>query len=213
MRKRAKLFYLVAIVTFIFTVNGFAGEDRAIDDSIYIYDFAYGGNGCPQGSVDALMTSSYGYISVFFDEFYASSAESSSGRDRKSCNMGLSIHVPQGLTVALVQVDYRGHVDVPPGGYAEFMADYFFAGEITGASFSKEWYDSLKWIEDDFVVSDKFYTGAVVYGECGKDVIMRANTSIKAYEDESTGADAYAAVDTADIGTSIIYQLKWKSCD
>ncbi|MCP4745224.1 MAG: DUF4360 domain-containing protein [Desulfobacteraceae bacterium] len=213
MMKKAAFVVFFVVMGLVFSLNAHADDIQYLEGSdVYIYDFAYGGDGCPNGSGSAVMSPDFSKISVFFDEYYAYSAEDPRGRDRKSCNLGVAVHVPHGMTVALIKLDYRGYVDVPPGGYAAFLANYFFAGQIVGDSFKLEWGDDTERVEEDFLSSDEFLAGHVTYSPCGEDVIIRTNTSLKAYENASSGEDTFAQVDTIDLGTSIVYQLSWKQC-
>ncbi|MCP4744819.1 MAG: DUF4360 domain-containing protein [Desulfobacteraceae bacterium] len=214
MAKTAVIIVFFAVAGFIFNINAYAVDVVLSENSdIYIYDFVYWGDGCLSGTGSAFMSSDYKKISVFFDEYYASSAENFMGRDRKSCNLEVAVHVPQGMAVALVQKDYRGYVDVPPGGYAAFLADTYFAGQITGYSFRKEWGNETDRIEEDYTLKDEFYPGCIVYSICGEDVIISENTTLKVYANSETGADTYAEGFTLFDAPSIAYQLIWEKCE
>lgn len=184
----------------------------ANSEEIYIYDMAYGGTGCPAGSVSAVMSANKQQISVFFDEYFADSSEGRRGRARKSCNVGLSVKVPHGLSVALVDLDYRGFVDVPAGGFASLDASYFFAGQTVGRSFHKEWGEADGPVVEDFVHEDAFEVGAIVWSECGTDAILRANTSLRANQPGDLSADTFIQLDTIDISSGMQYQLQWREC-
>ncbi|MCP3940963.1 MAG: DUF4360 domain-containing protein [Desulfobacteraceae bacterium] len=205
MVKKMLFIVLASVFGLILTTNSFSND-------WYIYDFDYGGNGCPENTARAIMTPDHSQISIFFDEYIASSSESSTGRDRKSCSLGVSVHVPQGFSVALIELDYRGYVDVPPSAYASFNAEYFFAGENTGEHFSKVWSDDTKWIDEEFFLTDQFPAAAKVWSACGADTIIRANTSLKAYQSKTTDEHAYAQLDTIDVEANMVYQLQWKTC-
>lgn len=192
-------------------VNTLNGPDLA-NEGIEIYGFDYGGNGCPEGTASALMTPDYSKISMFFDAYSADSTYGNTGRVRKSCNLGISVKVPHGLTVALVGLQYRGYIDNEPGAFTSLQADYFFAGERVGARLRKEWLDEDYPITEDFLVDDSFHIGSIVWSPCGEDAIIRANTSIRAYQGPDEGK-AEIQLDTVDVSSKIEYQLQWDSCD
>jgi hypothetical protein len=183
-----------------------------LTDDIYIYDFGYGGTGCPSDSVGAVMSPDFKKISMFFDQYIADSTLSNRGRARKSCNLGVAVRVPHGLSVSLVSLDYRGYVDNAPGAYASLQAEYFFAGQSVGGQLKKEWFDPDEEVVEDFVEEDEFELGTIVWSPCGEDAIIRANTSIKAYE-SAAGEPALIQVDTVDATAEVVYQLQWKTCD
>ncbi|ABC32377.1 conserved hypothetical protein [Hahella chejuensis KCTC 2396] len=186
-------------------------QPNLINEDIEIYDFAYGGSGCPSGSASAVMSPDYSKISMFFDQYTADSTTTDSGRVRKSCNLGVAVRVPHGLTVALVALDYRGYVDNAPGAYASLQANYFFAGESVGSRLNKEWIDPENPIVEDFLVEDNFRIGSISWSPCGEDAIIRANTSIKAYK-AADGGKAEIQLDTVDASSKIEYQLQWDTC-
>ncbi|MBF0443505.1 MAG: DUF4360 domain-containing protein [Oligoflexales bacterium] len=179
----------------------------------YIEGVAFGGNGCPQGTVNAIMNEDGSAISVFFDEYMADSSTNRYGMDRKSCNVGVTVHVPQGFSVALLELDYRGYVSVPYGGRAELTAEYFYAGQPVGTKVKEIWGTRYKPapIDTDFSFRDTFVGSTMTWSPCGQSVILRANTSIKAnagYEKART----YIQVDTVDTHAELIYLLQWRSC-
>ena len=198
-------FAMKALVPMVLATSAFAFPDGA-----YIEDVAHGGNGCPQGTVGTLLSTDKQKLSIFFDEYLADTADSRSGRVRKSCNIGVSVHVPQGFTVALLKLDYRGFVEVPKGGSANLTADYFFAGRRAGDSFRKKWGKRNRSVEQEINLSNSFYGGTLIRSRCGESVIIRANTSIRAKD--SNHGDAYIQVDTIDASAAIVYQLQWKRC-
>jgi hypothetical protein len=126
---------------------------------------------------------------------------------RKSCNISIPVHVPQGLSVSIVTVDYRGFVSVPRGGMARLSTEYFFAGS-RGPRFNKMFRGGF---EDDYNVGDQIGVVGLVWTPCGADTNLRVNTSMLArtnrYQD-----DVLATVDSADISSGLVYHLQWRRC-
>src|SRR4051794_19530380 len=77
----------------------------------------YGGTGCPGGSVSATLSPDKKSLSLIFDQFVAT-AGGNSGRaiDRKTCNIAVPVHIPQGISISVIDVDYRGYIFLPSGG-------------------------------------------------------------------------------------------------
>ncbi|MCL1127326.1 DUF4360 domain-containing protein [Shewanella surugensis] len=179
-------------------------------DEAYIYDFAYSGGGCLEGELDAVLTEDGSKVSIFFDNYQADSSADPRGRSRVTCNMGFALHIPQGLSVSLIEMDYRGYADIAPGGYGALVADYFFAGD-QGLQFIKEWGQPDIWNSEDFLFENDFLAEAIVWSACGTDeVILRANTSLKAYE--GTDNHSFIQLDTVDANIALLYHLSWKEC-
>ena len=176
-------------------------------DDIYLGMPGYGGTGCPGGSVSATLSPDEKSLSLLFDE-YEVSAGGSTGRsfDRKSCNVAIPVHVPQGLSVSILAVDYRGFNHLPRGATSQFNVEYFFAGG-RGPSFRKSFYGAL---DSDYIITNELAVNALVWSGCGVDVNLRTNSSMRL--STSYNAEALATVDTEDVNAAIVYHLQWRSC-
>ena len=93
------------------------GGTFAYADDISLGTPGYGGNGCPDQSVSATLSPDSKALSLLFDA-YQVNAGGSSGHsfDRKSCNVAIPVHVPQGLSVSVLAIDYRGFNHLPATG-------------------------------------------------------------------------------------------------
>jgi len=167
----------------------------------------YGGNGCPAGSVSATLSPDQKALSLLFDQ-YQVEAGGSSGKtfDRKSCNVAIPVHVPQGRSISILAVDYRGYNNLPSGGTSQFNVEYFFAGG-RGPSFTKNYNGPL---DSDYTISNQLTADALVWSGCGVDVNLRTNSSMRVATKKN--AQALATVDTEDVKAAIIYHLQWRAC-
>ncbi len=182
----------------------------ALDTSqVMIKDVIYGGTGCPLGTARAILSGDKQEISVFFDEYEADSSNRNNGFDRKSCNLGIGLSIPPGLTAALFSLDFRGFYSIPAGGKATLNASYFFAGDPIGTKFSKSWGSKDTDTFSNFFEPNEF--NSIVYSDCGDDVIARVNSNILA-ESNDSDQPTQIQVDTVDGSAGYIYHLKWKSC-
>lgn len=167
----------------------------------------YGGTGCPGNSVSATLSPDAKSLSLLFDS-YLVEAGGSTGKsfDRKSCNVAIPVHVPQGLSISILAIDYRGYNNLPIGGNSQFSVEYFFAGS-RGPKFQKT-FNGPK--DENYLISNQLTAQAIVWSGCGADVNLRTNSSIRV----STRANkqAMATVDSEDVSAAIIYQLQWRQC-
>jgi hypothetical protein len=169
---------------------------------------SYGGTGCPVGSASVTLAPDRHSLSILFDQFLAE-AGGSTGKslDRKSCNIAVPVHVPQGFSISLFKIDYRGYVNVPVGGEGRFNVEYFFAG-ARGPAFQKTWNGP----EDrEYLLTNTLAAGAVVWSPCGQAVNLRVNSAMLA-KSNSAFEDALATVDSVDIKAGMIYSIQWRSC-
>ena len=185
--------------------SSFAGA--AFADDIALGKPGYGGTGCPDGSASVTLSPDAKSLSILFDEYYVEAGGSTNkSLDRKSCNIAIPVHVPQGLSVSILTIDYRGYNSLPSGARSVFNVEYFFAGQ-KGPTFSKTFNGSL---DKDYLITNKLKASALVWSKCGADVNLRTNSSIRVQTKQNK--EALATVDSEDINAAIQYQLQWKKC-
>ncbi len=179
-------------------------------DGVYLGQPGYGGNGCPAGSVSAVLSTDAKTLSVVFDEYQVEV----SGRTRiarKNCDLQIPVHVPSGWSFSVIQLDYRGFNSLPAGSRSELVADYFFAGNGAGNSvrYSKTFTGPK---DDDYLFTNQLGIEATVWSPCdGADPILRAKTDLRLYGN-ARGDQALSTVDSVDIKSGLIYQFQWKKC-
>lgn len=168
---------------------------------------AYGGNGCPNGSASATVSPDGKSLSIIFDQFIAEAGpHAGKTLDRKSCNIAVPVHVPNGFSISIIAVDYRGFVSLPQGANAQISAEYFFAG-MMGPRFAQSFVGRQ---DRDYTFSNQLGVQAMVWSPCGADVNLRVNAAMMVRN--TTYQDAMATVDSADMSAGIIYQIQMRRC-
>lgn len=197
---------LAALLT-VFTINTHATD---IND-VYLGEAGYGGSGCPAGSASVTLSPDKKSLSLIFDEFSAVAGyDNGKSFDRKSCNVAIPVHVPNGYSVSIMKVDYRGYVYLPSSKYrARFAAEYFFAGQ-RGPRYVKTWRGSF---DEDYMLSNTLGLTANIWSACGADVNLRVNTSMRVNAPSNANDVAEATVDSADFSAGLVYNLKWRRCN
>ena len=175
--------------------------------SITLGEPTYGGTGCPGGTVSTVLSPDATSLSILFDQYFVEAGQAV-GRsfDRKSCNIAIPVGVPQGLSVSIIAVDYRGFNALPSGGRSTFQVEYFFAG-TRGPTFARNFNGPLT---DDYLIRNELTAAALVWSACGADVILRTNSSLRVTT--TAGRDALATVDTEDVSAALVYLLQWRQC-
>jgi hypothetical protein len=173
-------------------------------DDISLGEPGYGGNGCPAGTASVTLSPDSKSLSILFDDYIV---ETTRRRKtvRKSCNIAVPVHIPQGFSVAVMDIDYRGYNSLPRRAFSRFSVEYFFAG-VRGPKFTKTFRGEL---DDDFTLGNTLTARSMVWSRCGADVNLRVNTSMLV---KSRGAEAFSMVDSADISAGLVYHLQWKRC-
>ncbi|MHB1104049.1 MAG: DUF4360 domain-containing protein [Devosia sp.] len=176
-------------------------------DDISLGEPGYGGTGCPGGTVSATLSPDAKSLSLLFDA-YSAEAGGDTGKtfDRKSCNIAIPVHVPQGLAISVLAIDYRGYNNVPLGANSQFNVEYFFAG-TRGPTFRRT-FNGPK--DEDYLIHNQLTAQSIVWSACGADVNLRTNSSIRVAT--KNNKQALATVDSEDVSAAIVYQLQWKQC-
>ena len=86
--------------------SGFAGAAHA-EEPITLGEPGYGGTGCPGGSVSATLSPDATSLSLLFDSYQVEAGgETGKKFDRKSCNIAIPVHVPHGISISILSIDY-----------------------------------------------------------------------------------------------------------
>lgn len=167
----------------------------------------YGGTGCPDGTVSATLSPDAKSLSLLFDQYQvAVGGTTGKSFDRKSCNIAIPVRVPSGLSVSILNIDYRGFNRLPPSATSQFNVEYFFAG-TRGPSFQRVFRGAL---EEDYLINNKLVAEAIVWSGCGADVNLRTNSSMRV--STTANREAMSSIDSQDVNASIVYHLQWRTC-
>jgi hypothetical protein len=184
----------------------------ALADDIRLGMPGYGGTGCPAGTVSATLSPDAKTLSLIFDQYVAEAGSTGRSLDRKNCQIAIPVHVPQGYSFSIIEMDYRGFNSLPAGGRSQFNVEYYLAypnGPISGPRYSKTWVGPLN---EDYLVHNALGLEGVVWSPCGTDVNLRTVTSMVAqsnYRREQT----MATLDSIDAKAGVVYSLQWRRCN
>lgn len=176
-------------------------------DDISLGEPGYGGTGCPSGTVSVTLSPDAKSLSLLFDQYQvAVGGETGKSFDRKSCNIAIPVRVPQGLSVSILKIDYRGFNHLPQSATSQFNVEYFFAG-TRGPAFQRQFRGPL---DEDYLINNELTAQSIVWSGCGADVNLRTNSSMRVKT--VSNKEAMASIDSEDINAAIIYHLQWRQC-
>jgi hypothetical protein len=185
-----------------------AAQASLANDDIQLGEPEYGGTGCPAGSASVALSPDQKTLSILFDQ-YVVEAGGETGRvlDRKGCNIAIPVKVPQGYSISLFKVDYRGFNFLPRSAQSRFNVEYFFAGS-RGPSASRMFNGP---VQDNYTFTNNLIAEALVWSACGANTNLRVNSSMMV-RTNSSNQQAMSTVDSADVEAGIIYHVQWRRC-
>lgn len=197
--------WLTAVAALV-SAQSFAADD------IQLGIPGYGGTGCPAGSVSATLSPDAKTLSLIFDTYVAEAGGATRKRmDRKNCQIALPIHVPQGYSFSILELDYRGYNSLPLGAYSQFNVEYYLAAPglpARGPRYSKRFTGPQ---DQEYLIENALGLEALVWSPCGGDFNLRTTTSMMV-QTNARQEQAMATVDSVDVKAGIVYLLQWKRC-
>jgi hypothetical protein len=171
------------------------------------------GSGCPKDTVAIIPASDGQSVSVLFSA-YTSATATDVVRDRKSCNLAVPVDVKSGVSIGIFRVDYRGNVYVPKitGAFAQFDAEYYFAGQRGPVITQKYSPGEAK----DLFITNEIPVSSVVWSPCGASTTFRVNSAITASKPTmGKSDDVQIAIDSVDttVQAGFRYYLTTKACN
>jgi hypothetical protein len=163
------------------------------------------GSGCPKDTVAIIPSTDGQSVSVLYSA-YSSATTADVIRDRKSCNLAVPVDVKSGISVGIFRVDYRGNVYVPKinGAFAQFDAEYYFAGQ-RGPVVTQKYNPGAS---KDLFITNEIPVASIVWSPCGASTIFRVNSAITASKPKAGKSDdVQIAIDSVD--TTVQYGFRY----
>jgi hypothetical protein len=182
-------------------------SDRIVIDLVTV-----NGSGCPAGTAAIAVSPDNTAFTVTYSNYMALVGVGSTATDwRKNCQLNIVVHVPQGFTYAVSQVDYRGFASLASGASAIERANYYFQGQ-TQTVYSSHTIAGP--FGDDWQTTDSVDLAALVYAPCGVLRNLNINTELRAMAGTSNpaGTTSFISMDSTDGAINTIYHFSWAQC-
>lgn len=187
------------------SVTASAGGDL---NDVQLGQVGSAGTGCPIGTVETVLSPDKKSLSVLFDGFVLEAGPSIGKKlVRKNCTLAIPVHIPNGFSVSLMAVDYRGYNYLPSRASSQLRTEYFFAG-MRGPRLQKTFRGGL---DEDYVLDKKLVLVGQSFSKCGDDVNLRISTSMR-LKNFNRKEDAISTLDSIDLNAGIVYKLQYKKC-
>ncbi|MEU4894265.1 DUF4360 domain-containing protein [Streptomyces sp. NPDC044780] len=202
---------VAALFASALSAQGVSPAPDAPSEKIQISVRTVNGSGCPQGTAAVAVAADNTAFTVTYSDYLAQVGPDSAPTDiRKNCQLNLGVHVPQGFTYAIAQVDYRGYGHLEKGAQGTEKASYYFQGSADTASRTHDFSGPY---DDNWQTTDSTDYSALVWAPCGQDRNVNINTELRVSAGTSpTGSTSFMAMDSTDGGVNTIYHLAWKEC-
>jgi len=175
---------------------------------VYVESIAYGGSGCPQGSVGQTISDDRTVFTLIFDSYIAAAGPGTSVLDhRKNCQITVNLHVPQGWSYTVGQFTYRGYAQLSAGQSATQTSIYYFSGESEQARGSTVYNGP---VAKDYVLSDTIAATALVWSTCNAVAPLNISSQIAINGDFTKTAEM--TTDSIDGKVTTALSLQWVKC-
>ena len=172
-------------------------------DDLRLGEPDYGGNGCPFGSAEISLDSDGKSLKVLFNDF-ALRTRLYKTLARKSCNLSIPLHLPEGLSVSIVEIDYQGFMFLPQNSMARFSSEFFFSGE-KGIRLQKHFFGGY---QGTINLKNHLFIQSQQWSSCGGDMNLRLNTNLFL----KSKKNAFISFSSMGVKSGVTFGLKWKSC-
>jgi hypothetical protein len=191
---------------------GHLGMDAAGDapnpNEVHINSIAYAGSGCPAGSVSESVAPDAKAFTLLFDSYVAEAGPGVLLKEgRKNCQIAVDLRFPQGWSYSVIDVDYRGFVQLDPGTTGLQKTNYYFQGQSFGPSLQSSFRGP---VAKDYHIRDSLGIDAVVWSPCGMTRALNLNTQVRVTA--SGGRRALMTTDSIDGELTHVYGLRWRKC-
>ena len=182
-------------------------SDRIVIDVVTV-----NGSGCPAGTAAVAVSPDNTAFTVTYSNYMALVGVGATATDwRKNCQLNIVVHVPQGFTYAISQVDYRGFASLATGASAIERANYYFQGQSQTVYASHTLTGPLG---DDWQTTDQVQLASLVWAPCGALRNLNINTELRAMAGTSNTATttSFISMDSTDGAINTVYHFSWATC-
>ena len=166
--------------------------------------------GCPAGTYSIVTSPDGSAISVLFDNFAISGTAANNGFARMNCAMEIPLHLPEGYSLGVYQVDYRGFARLGDKQRGELQVDYGTGRGNRGKRFRR---DVKGAYEGDFTFSERLKGGILKRMGCGGDAVLNFAATLT-LASKAPGGESSISLDSVDGAPAggLVFGLDLKKC-
>lgn len=167
--------------------------------------------GCPAGSYSIVTSPDGGALTVLFDRFAVEGNETNGGFARVSCAMDIPLNLPEGYSLGVYAVDFRGYARLENRQRAELQVEYGTGARNRARRFSR---DVRGAYDGDYVFSERLKGGFLKRMGCGSEAVLSfsAALTLVSKKGSTTGQMVLDSVDGTPAG-GLVFGLDLRPCD
>jgi hypothetical protein len=105
-------------------------QDKPSGHEVEISAVTYGGTGCPDKTVQGLLSDDKTTITLSFDAYTVQSGPNIPATERrKFCQLQMKLKYPPGFQYSIFGADYRGYASLEKGVQGVCQSTYYFSGQ------------------------------------------------------------------------------------
>jgi hypothetical protein len=180
---------------------------------VFLTSLNFGGTGCDNGDsgelLDVDLDGRPDRFDVIFNNYIAQQGPGVPiSLRRRSCNISLGMHLPQGWQFSIADVHYFGYADLPSAKVGGSQKSTY---EFVGFSNSIELSTDISGIyQDNYEREDVIGITSLVWSPCGLEAPLNIRTQVALSGPLSIPAAMTLDQVTGDVRQ--IYALKWRKC-
>jgi hypothetical protein len=190
------------------TGPAFAGPSAAVAppaEKVTVDVNTVNGSGCAGNTATVRENSDNTGFHIAYSAFIARDGGSAAPTAfRKNCQVNLSIHIPQGFTIAIARADYQGRLSLAADATALHRTNYYFQGDADNNYVDHTFTGQASgtWHSIDAVA-------ALVYAPCGQTVNLNVNTELRV---NSADALSWISMRSSEGDSDTVIHFSWKEC-
>ena len=170
---------------------------------------AMAGEACPQGTYSVVNAPDGTSLSILFDSFSLTSDGGARTSQSKECSLRVPLNLPEGYSLGVYRVDYRGFAYLQRKQTSELTVDYNLGPRGNSRHFSRKTKGTF---DGEFLFTENIGAGLMKRVGCGEKAVLDVTVKLALVGDAP--GDAMTALDSADGAArgGLIYYFDTKKC-
>lgn len=163
---------------------------------------------CQGGTYSVVNSPDGGTLSILFDNFSVTSDQG--GVERRYCNIQVPLNLPEGYTLGVYRVDYRGFARLFSGQRFELGVDYALGHRDN----SRRYHRGIRGAyEGEFVFTENIGAGIMKRVGCGVPAVLNIAATLELQSNRKP-EEAMAALDSVDGAPrgGLVYHFNFRKC-